>query len=46
MGRKALQYTAGLISLYIVVANGSNFGKVFSAGATGGTQLIKGLQGR
>lgn len=46
MGKKMLQYGAGLIGLYIVVANGSQFGQVFSAGAAGGTQLIKGLQGR
>jgi len=46
MGKKALQYGAGLIGLYIVVAHGSEFGKVMTSGAAGGTQLIKGLQGR
>jgi hypothetical protein len=46
MVKQLSKYGAGLIALYIVVANGSQFGQVFTAGATGGTQLIKGLQGR
>lgn len=46
MGKKALQYGASLIGLYIVVANGSNFGQVFNAGANGGSQLVRSLQGR
>ena len=37
---------AGLIGLYIVVANGSNFGTAFSAGAAGVSQVTKTLQGR
>lgn len=46
MFRKALEYGAGLIALYIITANASNFGKVISAGASGGTSTIKALQGR
>lgn len=46
MGRKALEYCAGLIALYIVTANASNFGKVISAGASGSVSNIKALQGR
>jgi hypothetical protein len=41
-----LKYGAVLIGLYIATASGSQFGQVFTAGAAGGTQLIKGLQGR
>lgn len=40
------KYFAGLIGLYIVVANGSNFGTAFSAGATGISGVTKTLQGR
>jgi hypothetical protein len=46
MGRKALLYGAGLIALYIAVAHGSNFGRAISAGANGGSTVIKTLQGR
>lgn len=46
MGRKALSYVAGLIALYIVTANASNFGKVISAGSKGSVSNIKALQGR
>lgn len=44
--RKILPYTAGLIALYIITANASNFGKVISAGAAGASQDVKTLQGR
>ena len=37
---------AGLIALYIVVANGSQFGQVMSAGAAGASTLTRTLQGR
>lgn len=46
MGRKALTYTAALIGLYIVVANGSKFGRVFTAGARGSSGFVRTLQGR
>lgn len=40
------KYFAGLIGLYIVVAHGTDFGKAFSAGASGVSQVTKTLQGR
>lgn len=46
MGRKAIAYMGALIGLYIVAAHGSSMGRVFSAGASGGSQVIKTLQGR
>lgn len=46
MGKQMIKYGAALIGLYIGVAHGSDLGKVMTAGAAGGTQLIKGLQGR
>jgi hypothetical protein len=44
--KQALKYGAGLIALYVVVANGSNFGTAFSAGASGISGVTKTLQGR
>lgn len=46
MGRQALKYMGGLIGLYIVVANGSNFGAAFTAGAQGVSNVTRSLQGR
>lgn len=46
MLRKLAGYGAGLIALYIVVANGSNFGRVFDAGAKGIGDVTRTLQGR
>lgn len=46
MIRTLAKYGTGLIALYIVVANASNSGKVFTSGAAGGSQLTKTLQGR
>lgn len=46
MIRQLSKYGAGLIALYIVVANGSKFGQVISAGATGVSGVTKTLQGR
>jgi hypothetical protein len=46
MVKQLAKYGTGLIALYLVVANGSNFGTVMTSGAAGGTQLIRGLQGR
>lgn len=44
--KQALRYGATLIGLYIVVANGSNFGVAFKAGADGVANVTKNLQGR
>jgi hypothetical protein len=44
--KQALKYGTSLIALYIVVANGSNFGTAFSAGARGVSDVTKTLQGR
>jgi hypothetical protein len=46
MIRKLAGYGAGLIALYIITANASNFGKVISSGADGGSKFAKTLQGR
>jgi hypothetical protein len=40
------KYAFSLIALYIVVANGTNFGTAFSAGAQGAVDITKALQGR
>jgi len=40
------KYAFSLIALYIVVANGTNFGTAFSAGAKGVSDVTKTLQGR
>lgn len=40
------KYAFSLIALYIVVANGTNFGTAFSAGAQGVSTVTKTLQGR
>lgn len=40
------KYGAGLIALYLVVANGTRFGTAVRAGAAGGTSIIKAFQGR
>lgn len=39
-------YGAGLIALYLVVANATGFGKAISAAGTAGTGMVKSLQGR
>lgn len=44
--RSGLGYWAGLIGLYLVVANGSKAGAVISEGAKGATTFTKTLQGR
>lgn len=46
MLKQSLRYGAGLIALYVVVANGSNFGQVISAGAEGASKVTRTLQGR
>lgn len=40
------KYAFSLIALYIVVANGSNFGTAFTSGAQGVATVTKTLQGR
>jgi hypothetical protein len=44
--KQALKYGTALIALYIVTAQGSNFGGAFSAGAKGVADVTKTLQGR
>lgn len=46
MLRQSLKYGAGLIALYVIVANGSKFGQVISSGAQGVTNVTRTLQGR
>lgn len=46
MLRQTTRYFAGLIGLYIVVANGSKFGQVITAGAEGTSRVTRTLQGR
>ena len=41
-----MKYGAGLIALYVVVANGTKFGTAVRAGAAGGVSLVKAFQGR
>ncbi|WP_154793300.1 hypothetical protein [Occultella kanbiaonis] len=46
MLRQLTKYGAGLIALYVIVANGSRFGSVISAGARGVSDVTRTLQGR
>lgn len=46
MIKQLAKYGAGLIALYIVVANGSKMGTVISKGAAGVSSVTKTLQGR
>lgn len=46
MARKLAVYGAGLIALYLFVNHASGAGTVISAGANGGSTVIKSLQGR
>lgn len=46
MLRQLAKYGAGLIALYVIVANGSNFGRVITAGAQGVSNVSRTLQGR
>jgi hypothetical protein len=46
MLRQAMKYGAVLVGLYVVVANASGFGTVFSQGANGLSGVTKTLQGR
>lgn len=40
------KYGAGLIALYLIVANGTRSGKAIRSGATGTASVIKAFQGR
>lgn len=40
------KYGAGLIALYLVVANGTKAGTAFRAGASGVGTVVKAFQGR
>lgn len=44
--RKALVYGAGLIALYLVVTHPTGLGSTLTSAGSGGTGLIKALQGR
>lgn len=44
MGKQMLKYYAVLVGLGIVVANGSGFGQVFSAGAKGVADVTRSLK--
>lgn len=46
MTRKLAGYGAGLIALYLLVANGSKAGALMKDGASGGGTVIRALQGR
>jgi hypothetical protein len=46
MLKQSLRYGTGLIALYIIVANGSQFGGVIAAGANGASHVTRTLQGR
>ena len=40
------KYGAGLIALYLVVANGTKAGKAIRSGAAGTASVVKAFQGR
>lgn len=40
------KYGAGLIALYLVVANGTKAGKAIRSGASGTADVVKAFQGR
>ncbi len=46
MFRQLAKYGAGLVALYLVVANGSKFGQVIREGAAGVSNVTRTLQGR
>jgi hypothetical protein len=46
MFKQLTRYGAGLIALYVVVANGSSMGSVITAGAEGTSKITRTLQGR
>jgi hypothetical protein len=46
MVKQGMKYGVGLIALYLLVANASGSGQVFSSGAAGLSTVTKTLQGR
>ena len=44
--RQGLKYFAGLVGLYILVANATGTGTLFSQGAQGASGFTRTLQGR
>lgn len=46
MFKQTLKYGGGLIALYLLVANASGSGQVFTSGANGLSTVTKTLQGR
>jgi hypothetical protein len=46
MGRQFMRYGFGAIALYIVVAQGTNAGQAFSAGASGVGKVVNAFQGK
>lgn len=46
MGKQFLKYGFGAIALYLVVANGTQFGQAFSQGAVGTGKVINAFQGK
>ena len=46
MGRQFMKYGFGAIALYLIVANGSNFGDNFVKGASGTGKVINAFQGK
>jgi hypothetical protein len=44
--KQALKYGTVLIGLYIIVANGTNFGSAFRATTYGSSDLVRTFQGR
>jgi hypothetical protein len=46
MVKQGMKYGVGLIALYLLVANASGAGQVFTSGANGLSTVTKTLQGR
>ncbi len=44
--KHVLKYSAGLIALYLVVANGTKAGRAFRSGSRGTATIVKAFQGR
>lgn len=44
--KNAVKYGAGLVALYLVVANGTKAGRAFRSGAAGAGTIIRAFQGR
>lgn len=43
---KFLKYTAALVGAYLLIANATNAGKLFTSGASAYSTSVKALQGR